>query len=62
MTRVPLGVPKETAVGEWEVCSGVRRRGQGFGVQCGNVLRRHQEEMMPEWSLAQGVMAFIISD
>lgn len=34
MTRVPLEVPKETAVEEWEVCSAARRRVQGFGVHC----------------------------
>jgi hypothetical protein len=54
---------KETAVECWEVCSALRGKAQGLGVQCedGNVLRREQEEMMPEWSLADRVMAFIIS-
>lgn len=39
------------------VGSVLRRRVQGLWVQYedGDVLRRYQEEMMPEWSLAVGI-------
>lgn len=49
-----LEKPRASAVAWCGVGSVLRRRVQGLWVQYedGDVLRRYQEEIMPEWSLA----------